>query len=114
MCKKIDELMEENAKLKQALARVEAERDSAQLSVELWKEQYQSVVDCGNEIMTERDTAQAELAEAVGLLRKVAAWPAEDCTYGQEQVQEAARVFLARHAQAEQKEAQGAQANKVS
>ncbi|MDC7831635.1 hypothetical protein [Pseudomonas benzopyrenica] len=48
---------------------------------------------------------EAKLAEAVGLLRKVAAWPEEECTYGQEQVQAMARAFLARHAQPEQQEA---------
>lgn len=87
--------------LTEALARVEAERDSARLSVELWKEQYQSVVDCGNEIMAERDASQAQLAEAVGLLK----YAMESSSFREILTLERDIAgFLARHAQAEQQE----------
>lgn len=87
---------------REALVRVEAERDSAQLSVELWKEQYQSVVDFGNEIMAERDTAQQQLAQAVVLLEHAM----ESSSFREILTLERDIAgFLARHAQAAQQEA---------
>lgn len=87
----IEQIRARDIAQREALARAEAERDQWQTAY--WKQ---------HRITGE---AQAQLAEAVGLLRKVVAWPAEECTYGQEQVQEAACAFLVRHAQADQQEA---------
>jgi hypothetical protein len=102
---------------REALTRVEAERDSARLSVDLWKEQYQSVVDCGNEIMAERDAAQAHLAEAVGLLRsaehQLVSFHREHESQWCGYLDDALGVIkhiIGSHAQTEQQEAHGAQA----
>jgi len=77
--------------LTEALARVEAER-----------ERWRSVAEW---IECQRDTAQAQLAEAVGLLQGFAIH-----TFPSRELIDKRDDFLARHAQAEQKEAQGAQA----
>lgn len=73
----------------------------------LLMDQCQAYVRTGNEVLAERNAAQAQLAEAVGLLRNVDAevWP----TWGDSGSQAAAlhevKCFLASHAQAEQQEA---------
>ena len=90
---------------REALARVEAERDSARITIDLWKEQYDSAVRCGNELLAERYTAQAQLAEAVGLLN----WLKTELDDFPSLIRVIDKV-LARHAQAEQQEARGAQA----
>lgn len=68
----------------------------------LLSDQCQAYVRTGNEVLAERDTAQAQLAEAVGLLR----YSQEIARlFDEEHTAEVGR-FLARHAQAEQQEAQ--------
>lgn len=82
---------------REALARVEAERDAARSR----QEHTQSTL---RTVLAELQSSQAQLAEAVGLLSA-----AVDYCYSSE-AYEKGRAFLARHAQAEQQEAQGAQA----
>ena len=80
MCKKIDELMEENAKLKEELARVEAERDEARFEVMSYSAQF--------------DAAQAQLAEAVGLFWFIQGYLEEDRNV---HVKARIRSFISRH-----------------
>lgn len=85
---------------REALARVEAERDEfkrlARENFELVGDQRQSI-----------DTAQAQLAQAVGLLRELRPTIPKDVLLLWCIDRDA---FLSRHAQAEQQEAHGAQA----
>lgn len=77
---------------REALARVEAERDEALALAMHYGEQ--------------RNEAMSQLAEAVGLLRKVVSSSGfRDLA----DAEKAISYFLSRHAQAEQQEAQGAQ-----
>lgn len=76
--------------LRETLARVEAEHAT-------WMEQYDSVVRYGNELLAKHETAQAQLAEAVGFLEKMVAY------YGGTNppaILRKAKAFLARHARA--------------
>lgn len=93
-----------------ALARVEAELKATYQKL-LAKTGAHEFLKYGvNNVVKERDTAQAQLAEAVRFIKQVSQWPNGGSTYGQEQIKTSATAFLARHAKAEQQEAQAAQA----
>lgn len=86
---------------REVLARVEAERDALRDNLALARSERDRVI----ALLKKRDTAQAQLAEAVGLLREVELW-----SDGTKSWLDKLASFLDRHAQAEQQEAQGAQA----
>lgn len=59
---------------------------------------------CESSLRVYFDEQEEKLTESVGLLRKIADWPNGGSQYGQENIKNAAKLFLARHVQAEQQE----------
>lgn len=106
-----EQLDRDNA-YKQALARVEAELKATDQKLLAKTGAHEFVKHGVNRLVAERDAAQAQLAEAVGLLWFIQGYLEE----GQDShVKSKIRSFISRHrldehAQAEQQEAQGAQA----
>lgn len=92
---------------REALARVEAERDKVSAVLARVENERKNLQEQGGKLavrwalaVNERKAAQAQLAEAVGLLREV-----EPARYFADDLDARVEAFLARHAQAEQQEA---------
>jgi hypothetical protein len=93
---------------REALARVEAERDAVRSAMRRQSERHDELLSTLELVTNQRDATQAQLAEAVGLLRfdynQDERQPNDDALHEQK-----VRAFLARHAQAEQQEAHSVQ-----
>lgn len=106
---------------REALARVEAERDALELLYQAAKSSRATLTNLCKSAIEDRDSVQAQLAEAVGLVEKSADLAGELGDYfvslakrhsGTELLdhERNLRDFLSRQAPAEQQDAQGAQA----